>query len=453
MKLRIFFIFGLFLLCCNIVKADKSFIQHKEETIGQKRNVQLSRHFIIAIDGAMPAYTAELQKPSTKEYVEFVLNDYFRFNNKDFLSVVTYQIDLSNPDFNRFAYVSKDIRGKKIAWRKQEKVCFSDFGQWANIVTHQHNSFVGLNKASFQSAAKPYILQAVSPEPRKKSNSKEERSLTDEGITAANETYILMLTDEKVNGIDDNYQLEWNRISKSENSRVKDFEETVFSKLKSINKRFHFEPFKFRNTDKHVFAHISEQPFTLSIYKVCPTTIPSIQSISDIPAQLPFRKVRGGFDLNLDLNAKSIDYSIVKLELKINKKNVCFSSHASSINQFIKRSQLSEGDTVSLKAWTTYIDGYYNGFIFSPYDSDYANSMTFIQTVSLKDDAKILGKIPVYDFMWWFWPHDIQEIVIFWDVTILLLIIIILCFIAYRCFLSVTTYTPQNNAIKIKKCK
>lgn len=262
-----------------------------------------------------------------------------------------------------------------------------------------------------------------------------------------------MLTDEKVNGTDDNYQLEWDNISTSENSRIKNLKETVFLKLKKINQRFHFEPFKFWNTDKHVFAHISKQPFTLSIYKVCPTTIPSIQSISDIPAQLPFRIVRGGFDLNLDLNDKSIDYSIVKLELKINKKNVCFSSHASSINQFIKRSLLSEGDTVSLKAWAKYVDGYYNGFIFCPYDSDYANSMTIIQTVALKDDAKILGKIPVYDFMWWFWPHDIQKIVIFWDVTILLLIIIILCFIAYRCFLSVTTYTPQNNAIKIKKCK
>lgn len=451
MKLRNFFIFGFFLLCCNIVKADKSFIQHKEETIGQKRNVQLSRHFIIAIDGAMPAYTAELQKPSTKEYVEFVLNDYFCFNNKDFLSVVTYQIDLSNPDFNRFAYVSKDIRGKKIAWRKQEKVCFSDFGQWANIVTHQHNSFVGQNKASFQSAAKPYILQAVSSEPIKRKMSNDYRSLTDEKIIAANETYILMLTDEKVNGTDDNYQLEWNNISTSKNSRLEDLKETVFSKLKNINQRFHFEPFKFWNTDKHVFAHISKQPFTLSIYKVCPTTIPSIQSISDIPAQLPFRKIRGGFDLYLDLNAKNNDYSIVKLELKLNKENVYFSSHASSIKQFIKRSQLSEGDTVSLKAWTTYIDGYYNGFIFSPYDSNYANSMTFIQTVSLRDDAKIFGKIPVYDFMWWFWPHDIQEIVIFWDVVFILFFIAIVGILLYICFIKINKYHPSNKNITISK--
>lgn len=451
MKRRIFFIFGLFLLCCNIIKADKPFMQHNEETIEQKRNVQLSRHFIIAIDGAMPAYTAELQKSSTKEYVEFVLNDYFCFNNNDFLSVVTYQIDLSNPDFNRFAHVPKDIRGKKIAWRKQEKVCFSDFGQWANIVTHQHNSFVGSNKASFQSAAKPYILQAVSSEPIKRKMSNDYRSLTDEKIIAANETYILMLTDEKVNGTDDNYQLEWNNISTSKNSRLEDLKETVFSKLKNINQRFHFEPFKFWNTDKHVFAHISKQPFTLSIYKVCPTTIPSIQSISDIPAQLPFRKIRGGFDLYLDLNAKNNDYSIVKLELKLNKENVYFSSHASSIKQFIKRSQLSEGDTVSLKAWTTYIDGYYNGFIFSPYDSNYANSMTFIQTVSLRDDAKIFGKIPVYDFMWWFWPHDIQEIVIFWDVVFILFFIAIVGILLYICFIKINKYHPSNKNITISK--
>lgn len=448
MKLRIFFIFGLFLLCCNIVKADKSFIQHKEETIGQKRNVQLSRHFIIAIDGAMPAYTAELQKPSTKEYVEFVLNDYFRFNNKDFLSVVTYQIDLSNPDFNRFAYVSKDIRGKKIAWRKQEKVCFSDFGQWANIVTHQHNSFVGLNKASFQSAAKPYILQAVSPEPRKMSS---KGDFANDDIKATNETYIIMLSDEKVNGTDDNYQLEWNNISTSEGSHLKGLEETVFSKLKKINQCFHFEPLRFWNADKHIFAHISKQPFTLSIYKVCPTTIPSIQSISDIPAQLPFRKVRGGYDLCLDLNARTNDYAITNLELTLHKNNTHFSSHTSSIQQDIERSQLSEGDTVSLRTWAIYIDGYYNGFIFSPYDSDYTNSMTLTQAVVLKNDTKIFGKIPVSDYIWWFWPHDIQNIVIFWDVVLTLLFIAIIGYILYKCFVKINKYQPSNKNITITK--
>lgn len=100
-----------------------------------------------------------------------------------------------------------------------------------------------------------------------------------------------------------------------------------------------------------------------------------------------------------------------------------------------------------------YKDGMYNGLDMNPYDEDYRKGLTITQSVIFKDDAKIFGKIAMPDFLWWFWADDVQAIVIFWDVIILLLVIMIVCFIAYRCFLSVTTYTPQNNVIKIRKCE
>lgn len=444
----------LLLICLfgNNVKAGLLTMQY--EKVKPTEQYQLSRHFIIAIDGAMPAYTAELQKTTTKEYVEQLLNNYFCFNSNDFLSIVTYQIDLSNPDFNRFAYVPKDRNGKRIKWRKQEKACFSDFGQWADIVAHQQNGFVGTNKASFQSAAKPFILQAVVPESEHRSISGYQKTVSYEDVTAANVTYIIMLSDDEVNGTDDNYKSEWKNISTAEGSNLRSNKHdsiAVFSKLKNINRRFHFESVKFGRVDKHTFAHISKYPFTLSIYKVCPTTIPSIQSITDIPAQLPFRKVRGGYDLYLELNNRSNDYTIIRLELALHKNNLHFSNHTSSIQQDIKRSQLSEGDTVSLRAWATYNDGYYNGFIFSPYDSDYTNSLTLTQAVTLKDDTKIFGKMPVADCMWWFWPHDIQSIVIFWDIVLILIFIALIAFILYKGFVRINKYKPSNKDITITK--
>lgn len=435
MKRKIFFIFGLLLLCCNNIKAGMLLMryQHDKEKFVQQRNAHLNRHFIVAIDGAMPKYTYELFKTSTKDYVENLLNKYFDYNKKDYLSLVTYQIDLSNPDFNRFAFVPQLSNGNRAAWIQQSEVDFSALGDWASMVAIQHNRLVGINKASFQSAAKQYILKAV----QQKTN------------LGTNETYIILLSDEKVNGVDDNYQLEWNNISTSKDSRIAPYREEVFSKLKNINQRFLFEPIKFYGQYKHEFAHISKEPFVLAVYKVRPTIIPSIQSIANIPAQLPFKKVRGGYAFDLDLSIIDPMYSVIKTELTLNDKNRKYSTKGCKQTQTIDKQLLAEGDTVTFKVWLNYKDGIYNGLVMNPYDEDYQKGLTITQSVVFKDDAKIFGKITMPDFLWWFWADDVQAIVIFWDVVFILMFIIIICIFAYKGFKTVTAYIPNNDSIKI----
>lgn len=435
MKRKIFFIFGLLLLCCNNIKAGMLLMryQHDKEKFVQQRNAHLNRHFIVAIDGAMPKYTYELFKTSTKDYVENLLNKYFDYNKKDYLSLVTYQIDLSNPDFNRFAFVPQLSNGNRAAWIQQSEVDFSALGDWASMVAIQHNRLVGINKASFQSAAKQYILKAV----QQKTN------------LGTNETYIILLSDEKVNGVDDNYQLEWNNISTSKDSRIAPYREEVFSKLKNINQRFLFEPTKFYGQYKHEFAHISKEPFVLAVYKVRPTIIPSIQSIANIPAQLPFKKVRGGYAFDLDLSTIDPMYSVIKTELTLNDKNKKYSTKGCKQTQTIDKQLLAEGDTVTFKVWLNYKDGIYNGLVMNPYDEDYQKGLTITQSVVFKDDAKIFGKIAMPDFLWWFWADDVQAIVIFWDVVFILMFIIIICIFAYKGFKTVTAYIPNNDSIKI----
>ena len=437
MKRKIFFIFGLLLLCCNNIKAGMLLMryQHDKEKFVQQRNAHLNRHFIVAIDGAMPKYTYELFKTSTKDYVENLLNKYFDYNKKDYLSLVTYQIDLSNPDFNRFAFVPQLSNGNRAAWIQQSEVDFSVLGDWASMVYLQHNRLVGINKASFQSAAKQYILKAV----QQNSN------------IGTNETYIILLSDEKVNGVDDNYQLEWNNISTSKDSRIAPYREEVFSKLKNINQRFLFEPTKFYGQYKHEFAHISKEPFVLAVYKVRPTIIPSIQSIANIPAQLPFKKVRGGYAFDLDLSTIDPMYSVIKTELTLNDKNKKYSTKGCKQTQTIDKQLLSEGDTVTFKVWLNYKDGIYNGLVMNPYDEDYKKGLTITQSVVFKDDAKIFGKITMPDFLWWFWADDVQSIVIFWDVVFILIFIIIICFIAYKLFRMMTLYIPKNKYIYLVK--
>lgn len=423
-------------LCCNNAMAGMLLMQYEsnkaKKQYTQQRNIHLNRHFIVAIDGAMPKYTNELLKNSTKEYVENLLNEYFEYDKNDFLSLVTYQVDLSNPDFNRFAFAPHISNGTSALWKQQDKVDFSALGNWAGMVIQQ-NRFVGINKASFQSAAKQYILQAV----KQSSN------------LGANDTYIIMLSDEKVNGVDDNYQLEWNNISTSRGSRIAPYREEVFSKLKNINQRYQFEPVRFYGQYKHEFAHIAKEPFVLAIYKVRPTIIPSIQSIANIPAQLPFKKVRGGYAFDLDLSTTDPMYLVSKTELILNGKNKKYTSKESKLNQVIDKEVLSEGDTVTVRVWVNYKDGIYNGLVMDPYDKDYQKGLTITQSVIFKDDAKIFGKITMPDFLWWFWADDIQAIVIFWDVVFILLFIIVVCILAYKWFKSVTSYVPNNDSIKI----
>lgn len=439
MKRTPFLIFTFLLLTgiYNKTMAGFLFQGHTKITVNKQeaqiRNAQLNRHFIIAIDGAMPKYTNELLKNSTKEYVEDLLNYYFEFNKNDYLSLVTYQIDLSNPDFNRFAFVPHVSNGGSALWMQQDKVDFSKWGNWTSMVAIQQNQFVGINKASFQSAAKQYILQAV----KQRSN------------LSANETYIIMLSDEKVNGVDDNYQLEWNNISTSSGSRITPYREEVFSKLKKINQRYQFEPIKFYGQYKHEFAHIAKEPFVLAIYKVRPTIIPSIQSITNIPTQLPFKKVRGGYAFDLDLSMIDSMYSVEKTELTLNCKNQKYISNSSKLIRTINKEFLSEGDTVTLKVWLNYRDGIYNGLVMNPYDDDYRKGLTITQSVVFKDDVRIFGKIVMPDFLWWFWPNDVQAIVIFWDVVFILLFVLIICILAYKGFKIITTYIPDNDSIKI----
>lgn len=258
-----------------------------------------------------------------------------------------------------------------------------------------------------------------------------------------------MLSDEKVNGVDDNYQLEWNNISTSSGSRLTPYREEVFSKLKKINQRYQFEPVKFYGQYKHEFAHIAKEPFVLAIYKVRPTIIPSIQSITNIPTQLPFKKVRGGYAFDLDLSMIDSMYSVEKTELTLNCKNQKYISNSSKLIQTINKGFLSEGDTVTLKVWLNYRDGIYNGLVMNPYDDDYRKGLTITQSVVFKDDVRIFGKIVMPDFLWWFWPNDVQAIVIFWDVVFILLFVLIICILAYKGFKIITTYIPDNDSIKI----
>ena len=86
----------------------------------------------------------------------------------------------------------------------------------------------------------------------------------------------------------------------------------------------------------------------------------------------------------------------------------------------------------------------------NPYDKEYDKGLTISQSVVFKDDAKILGKIPMFDILWWFWANDVQSIVIFWDIIFILIFIATICALTYKLFIKATEYKPNNEVIKIR---
>lgn len=397
---------------------------------------ELNRHFIIAVDNAMPKYTAVAGANSTVGYIDRVLNDYFHITDSDYVSIVTYQVDLANPNFDNFAWIPFDCNSKKIAWRRLKKKSLTEFGDWANIATYQHSKSceVSIHKASFQSGAKPYILSAV------KTN----------GNKCANETYILMLSDEKVNGIDDNYSDEWNQIAVTEggnNAKMKKCKGIVFDKLKKVNRLFQFEQQKFWNQDQHVFAHIDSKPLVLVVYKVRPTVIPSLPSVTNMPSPLPFVRVRGGyaFDLQLDSNDT---WSVKKMQVILEKGDTV-NNLSAKCSKKLNWNQLSAGDSTTFKVWVKYKDGVYNGVMVNPYDDMYAQGMTVKGTVTLADDAKVFGILPLWDVFWWWFPSDIVVAVHIWDFILLLVFIAVIAYIGYKALYRITSYYPSNDKIKI----
>lgn len=390
-----------------------------------------NRHFIIAIDGKLPnLYKDILKRPSTLNFIDRVLSNY-NISNDDYISIVSYQVDLNHPDFNNFAWIPVDKNGQKISWRhlsaNDGKRSLAQFGNWPNIVDVQHaRKFnIGIG-ASFQTISKEYILCAA------KSN----------GESSANETYILMLTDDRINGGNDRWDKEWATVASSSPS-IRPFRENVSSTINKIDKLF-----RFTEERRNVISNRFPDTYKLIVYKVNAAPLP-IQSITNIPAQLPFKRVRGGYAFDLDLHKTTDGYSVKKIELNLEKSPDPIIVNGDVWNKTIEKPKLSEGDTATVRFWVKYVDGFYNGFTFNPYETEYARYNSITQSLELKDDAKIFGKLPVPDILWWFWPNKVQNIVIFWDLIFILIFIAIICTFAYKLFLRATKYTPSNNDIHL----
>lgn len=424
---------------------------------------ELNRHFIVAIDVVpAPCYRPVLQDTASRTAIERVLK-YFEISEHDRLSIVTFGISLSNPDFDNFAYIPRRTYGE-LLWKNMNDADLSRFGNWKDIAYNQHHNVLthhnplSYNLASFQSGAKPYIMGKV-----------QATCYANGNMVGANETILLIVSDQVVNSVGNRWEDEWADMAAVDGANINKYFPQVKAFIKSANETLYFNEIKIGNRDYYQIAsgfykNGTSVPYTIKAYKLKIAPKP-LQAISLIPTPLPVKRVRRGYELSLDvLSFESIDscYTIEKMELEIvrtGKKIEIYRKGGDSLSAGfsgekpikIGKADFRDGDDVKIRAWVRYKDGIYNGTVMNPYDPQYMGAMTIPQTVRLKEDAKILGVLPLSDFLWWWFPDDIFTAVMIWDLIILLLFILVVGLILYRCFVVINHYKPSDDKLKITK--
>lgn len=394
---------------------------------------ELSRHYIVAFDDALPAaYADAYRQPSTLAKVWAAISRQGFDPHTDAISVVGYSIQTSQPLMADFVRPYTDPQGQPVVMRS------------LNISGLEH-LFPGWPEGrpdyrgqtgSMQSIAKEYIISEMAPHA---------------GDKAFDRTYLVMVTDEAINGMLNTFAQEWDRLSSAAGSDTQQFkrlEPQVSTKVAQINEEFKFERIPVAD---HVIATYFATPYQVALYEAVPAERPSIHSATDLPSPLPLRRVRGGFRLDAQSATRSDRYQLRAISLTSASGQLLGEATDGRFDTFIPSDKISAGDTVEIRMDLRLHDGFYNAALISAQNPRYASGMTLRQSVRIQDDARILGLMPITDGIWWWFPDDALSAVLVWDMVILLLVIALVAFVFYRIFIVIITYRPGDDAIKITK--
>lgn len=397
-------------------------------------------HFIIAFDQSIGKYRAEYLSKNILTVLDKTLKENGFNETIDYISMVAYTMEMGNPSMERFVrpYVSEE---STMIWKKIGDKSLTDlFSNWPSgqPLLDQYSAPFG----SMQSLAKPYIVMET----------KEKQDT----LAFAGKTYLLLVSDEVVNGTDDNYAQEWNNVSTSlgaDYNKFRKLSSEVFAIMQNFNEEFKFVQVKFNHGEKSLnrIPISADGMYKIIPYEVVSVERPSIHAISDIPSPLPLQRVRGGFRIDVDAHTLSPKYEISKVQILDSNGTNMVSSDSGKFDIILPSSKIAVGDSLIISLSIILKDGLYNGVIITPENPRYHDGMTVKQAVKIQDEAKVLGILSLADSFWWWFPNDIFSAVMVWDLIILLILIVIIGYILYRWFVRINTYKPSNDKLKITK--
>ena len=375
-------------------------------------------HVIVAFDRAIPNYEYTYRDVRTLSKIDDFIQQKFRYDNI-YISVVGYSMNGGNPDIADFVNLYTDKESHSVLWHNYNSLR-EIFPYWPMGEPAIMNNYY--RPGSMQSLAKPYCVMETAV---KDANS------------VADATFVIFVTDEKVQGVDDDYNREWEEMSWYNKGAYERIHDSVFEKLLQFNETYRFE-FRSRKT--------IESEYVIASYELLPAVQPSIYSVSDLPSPLPIKRVRGGYTLACKVESHDTHYEV--MDWAVYSSSGSLFKRNNEGNWFAKSNDLKDGDTLEVRMIIRMSDNLYGGFLLSRRNCP---GMTIKQKIKLQDEAKVLGIMPLSDSFWWWSPSDVMTAVIIWDLLILLAIIAITVFVFYLLFVIINTYHPNNKDIKLKK--
>lgn len=375
-------------------------------------------HVIVAFDRAIPHYQSTYRHVSTLDCIDEFIGSAVHFD-KLYLSVVGYAMNGIQPDIENFVVPYSDMNGNPILWRQYTPLR-TLFPNWPKGEPKRMHRYI--MPGSMQSLAKPYCVMETA---------------TQNARAEADATFIIFVTDEKVQGVDDNYTREWEEMSWYNKKAYANMQGDVFNKLQQFNETYRFE---FRNRET------IHSEYVIASYELLPSAQPSIYSVSDLPSPLPIKRVRGGFAIDCQVESRNPNYEVK--DWAVYRCSGYQLGKAQKDRIFIQSDELEDGDTLEIRMVMRMTDDLYGGFLLS---KENCAGMSLKQAVKLQDEAKVLGIMPLSDCFWWWYPNDVMVAVIVWDLLLLLSLIALTVFVFYVIFVKINTYHPDNKDIKIVK--
>ncbi len=405
-----------------------------------------TKHFIIAFDQSIEMYrSAVYNNPRILGTLDNLLCHNGYDKEKDYISIVGYSMQLGRPSADNFVRPYNDSEGNDILWNRDYKGSLNRFfPSWPSGEPALNHA--GAPFASLQSACKPYIAMAA-------------KAPEGSGLTA-DRTFVYIVTDGIVNGVDDNYLNEWNnvRLCAGADTRALDaMSKPFFNTIRDFNEDFKYLQTGFMVDAGHKwpkYALSSDGRYSVVPYELVWADRPSIHAVTDMPSTLPLKRVRGGYGLDMEVRSLDPKYSITSLNI-FNREGKQVYSYSAGRNKpqniRIPSKSIREGDTLTIDMALLLKDGFYNGMTISPLNSRYAEGMTLKEVVKLPEETKVLGIFPLWDIFWWWFPNDAFKAVMVWDVAIVVIILLLVAWCLYRMFVNINTYRPSDSNLKITK--
>lgn len=392
----------------------------------------INKHVIIAFDNSLPTNYRNVLKSKVriKNALTSLLSD-LKLQKGDYYSLVNFGINECATSISKLARPILDSKGKTIAWREYKSMddMFSQ-GDWLNMVDTQGISEVSKGGSPFSllTGAKAYSLTCLPKQ---------------NGRKMSNKTYLAMVTDDQYNGNND------------QNTEFDQIPNTIMKKTEFLNNCYVVAQFYNIKYYGAVAIDSTMRPsYKAFLYEVVPSSSFSLGSVLDYPANLGLRRVKGGYRLRFVFKSVSDEYQLKRFKVSIvnhvGEKEIKTYDTDGVAEIFIPNSKiLSDSLEVELQGWLLQNDEAYGGILLNPNDSHF--SRLFVkQKIALKNEAKIYGLIPIPDSLWFF-TDNWQTAVIVWDVIVLLMLIVVICFISYKLFNTITAYTPKNDKFEITK--